>query len=135
MTGFIFRRFRQTPALGARVNLLIFLFRMTAGEWLKLGALGVIMASPWVMGVNLLLGAAIGGSLPALVYVLRHRNSNFLWAFPYTLLWMVGLSWISLWALLTPHKNGWLTRGLRTHDEPQAAPAQRETAFQRVNTL
>ena len=122
MTGFIFRRFRRTPALGARVNLLIHLFRMTAGEWLKLGALGVILASPSVMAANLLLGAAIGGALPALIYILRHRNSNFLWAFPYTLFWMVALSWISLWALVTPHKNGWLTRGL-THS-PRSEPAQ-----------
>ncbi|MBU4564017.1 MAG: glycosyltransferase [Desulfarculus sp.] len=124
MTGFVFKHFRHTPALGARVNLLIHLFRMTAGEWLKLGAIGVILLSPQVMAVNLLLGALIGGSLPALVYVLRHRNVNFLWAFPYTLFWMLALSWISLWALLTPHKNGWLTRGLAQPPEPVALPAQ-----------
>lgn len=120
MTGFAFRRFRHTPALGARINLLIHIFRMTAGEWLKLGALGIILLSPQVMALNLLLGALIGGSLPALVYVLRQRNANFLWAFPYTLFWMVALSWISLWALLTPHKNGWLTRGLAQPPAPIA---------------
>ncbi|MCF8041906.1 MAG: glycosyltransferase [Desulfarculaceae bacterium] len=142
MTSFIFRRFRQTPALGARVNLLIHLFRMTAGEWLKLGALGVILLSPQVMAVNLLLGAFIGGILPALVYVLRHRNSNFLWAFPYTLFWMVALSWISLWALLTPHKNGWLTRGLAQSPHEVAASglacpaaAKEETEFHPGNRM
>ena len=142
MTGFIFRRFRQTPALGARVNLLIHLFRMTAGEWLKLGALGVILLSPQIMAVNLLLGAFIGGSLPALVYVLRHRNANFLWAFPYTLFWMVALSWISIWALLTPHKNGWLTRGLAQPPVSVALPipacsvaVKGETMFHQDNLL
>ncbi len=142
MTGFIFRRFRQTPALGARVNLLLHLFRMTAGEWLKLGALGVVLASPSVMAVNLLLAAVAGGSLPALIYVLRHRNSNFLWAFPYSLFWMVGLSWISLWALVTPHKNGWLTRGLVQPPQPVApsppacaVPARAEAQFQLTNRM
>lgn len=136
MTGFIFRRFRRTPALGARVNLLLQLFRMTAGEWLKIGALGVILLSPQVMAVNLLLGALIGGILPALVYILRHRNLNFVWAFAYTLFWMVALSWISLWALLTPHKNGWLTRGLSEAPEPVAAcplPVEGETEFPQAN--
>ncbi|MCB2193027.1 MAG: glycosyltransferase family 2 protein [Deltaproteobacteria bacterium] len=140
MTGFIFRRFRQTSALGARANLLIHLFRMTAGEWLKLGALGIILLSPQVMAVNLVLGALIGGSLPALVYVLRHRNANFLWAFPYTLFWMVALSWISLWALLTPHKNGWLTRGLAQPPAvlpgtPCPVSARGEVEFQHDNQL
>ncbi|MEW5912275.1 MAG: glycosyltransferase [Thermodesulfobacteriota bacterium] len=124
MTSFLFRRFRATPALGARINLLIHLFRMTAGEWLKLGAVVVILASPEVMLVNLLMGAAIGGMLPALVHVLHRRDTNFVWAFPYMLLWMVGLSWISLWALLTPHKNGWLTRGLTSDRPDQAAPVK-----------
>ena len=142
MAGFIFRRFRHTPALGARVNLLIHLFRMTAGEWLKVGALGLILLSPQVMAINLLLGALIGGSLPALVYVLRHRNANFLWAFPYTLFWMVALSWISIWALLTPHKNGWLTRGLAQPPVPVALPipacsvaSKGETMFHQDNLL
>ncbi|RJX34980.1 MAG: glycosyltransferase family 2 protein [Desulfarculus sp.] len=124
MTSFLFRRFRSTPALGARVNLFIHLFRMTAGEWLKLGAVGVILAAPDVMAINLFMGAAIGGMLPALVYVWHRRDSNFLWSFPYMLLWMVGLSWISLWALLTPHKNGWLTRGLTSDRPSQAVPVK-----------
>jgi hyaluronan synthase len=57
--------------------------------------------------------------LPALIYVLRRRDSNFLWAFPYSLFWIAALSWISLWALLTPQRNSWLTRGLGKH--PPAA--------------
>lgn len=142
MTSFIFRRFRKTPALGARVELLISLFYLTAGEWLKLGALGVVLLSPLVMGVNLLLGSLLGGIIPALVYVLRHRDSNFLWAFPYTLFYMLALSWISLWALLTPHKNGWLTRGLPEPPRTAALPslavpvaAKGETEFHRDNQL
>lgn len=120
MTGFIFRRFRRTPSLGARVQLLLQLFQMTAGEWLKLGALGVILANPEIMLVNLLYASVLGGMLPALIYVLRRRDSNFLWAFPYSLFWIAALSWISLWALLTPHRNSWLTRGLGKHSQAAA---------------
>ncbi len=118
MMGFIFRRFRRTPALGARVQFLLTMFYMTAGEWLKLGAIGVILASPEIMMVNTLYAAILGGMVPAVIYALRRRDSNFLWAFPYSLFWIVSLSWVSLWALLTPHRNGWLTRGLNKHPEP-----------------
>ncbi|MBU1276395.1 MAG: glycosyltransferase [Proteobacteria bacterium] len=118
MMSFLFRRFRQTPALGARVQLVLQLFQMTAGEWLKLGALGVILANPEIMLVNVLYASVAGAMIPALIYVLRRRDSNFLWAFPYSLFWITALGWISLWALITPHRNGWLTRGLATHPEP-----------------
>lgn len=121
MTGFIFRRFRDTPALGARINLRIHLFRMSVGEWLKLSTLGLVLTAPSSLFANLLLAGALAGILPARVYILRHRDSTFLWAFPYGIFWMLGLSWISLWALLTPHRNSWLTRGLGRRVTPQAS--------------
>lgn len=126
MMGFVFRRFRQTSSLGARVQLLIELFQMTAGEWLKLGALGIILANPEIMLINMLYAAALGGILPALIYVLRRRDSNFLWAFPGSFFWITALGWISLWALITPHRNGWLTRGLPTQPGSVQGPAVAE---------
>lgn len=112
MGGFIFKQFRTVPALGARVNFLLHLFRMMVGEFFKISTFCVILTAPYFMGYNLLLGPAVGGLLPAAFYLLLHRNTNFLWAFPYSVFWMFALSWISLYALLTPHKNSWLTRGL-----------------------
>jgi hyaluronan synthase len=52
--------------------------------------------------------------MPAFFYLLRHRSLACVWAFPYTVFMLFGLSWISLYALFTPHKNGWLTRDLTT---------------------
>jgi hyaluronan synthase len=112
MAGFIFKRFRRTPALGARINLLLHLHRMTIGEMLKLWSLTIMFAFPTLFFFNMFTGAVMFSMIPGLFYLSRRKDSNFLWAIPYSLFWLVGLSWISLYALFTPHRTGWLTRGL-----------------------
>lgn len=112
---FVFRRFREGPVAGARVN-----FAWSAVRTL-LGAIGfltlpwLIAARPALFGV-VVLGALALALLEASVYVLareeRGRVRAALWAFPYALYSMVALSWISLWALLTPQRSAWLTRDL-----------------------
>jgi len=112
MTGFIFKRFRTTPALGARINLLLQLHRMLIGEMLKIWSLTIMAAFPTLFLFNMFTGAILFSMIPGLFYLYRHKDSNFLWAIPYSLFWLIGLSWISLYALFTPHRTGWLTRGL-----------------------
>lgn len=113
--GFVFRRFREGPTLGARVN-----FVWTALRTL-LGAAGVV-ALPWLVASRpALLGVVVVGALAlalleASVYVLARteptRVGTAMWAFPYALYSAVALSWISLWSVLTPHRSAWLTREL-----------------------
>ena len=121
LTRFAFTPFRNEPMSGARLNLIMSLLGMTVGEFAKLLALGMVVAWPMLAGTKLLMGAVLASLLPAGFYLLRHRTSDFLWAFPYTLYWLAALSWISLYALATPQRNGWLTRQIASKSEPRAA--------------
>lgn len=120
LSRFAFRRFRPTPALGARVNMVLHLLGMTVPQVMRLSTATFVMASPLVSGLHLMLGMAAVAAIPALVYRLQVKNGDWVWAFPYALFWLVGLSWIAPYALLTPHKTGWLTRQLTA---PASAPA------------
>jgi len=77
---------------------------------------------PHVFGVRLLFGAAVTACVPAAFYAIRHRSTNALWAFLYSIFWVFGLSWIGTYAILTMYKTGWLTRDLPA-GVPAAAPA------------
>lgn len=112
MTGFAFRKFRRSSAIGARVNLVLHWLGMTAGQAMKLAVLGHLLWKPEVFSVRVLLGAAVTACVPAAFYAIRHRSTDALWAYLYGVFWLVGLSWIGLYAWLTPHKTGWLTRDL-----------------------
>jgi hyaluronan synthase len=110
MSRFAFRRFRKTPAAGARVNLLIGWLNLSVGQGVKvLGAIHLFLI-PQFFGLNLLLGAALGALAPAILYAFRYRSIQGVWAWPYSLFWLFGLAWIGMYAVITPHKNGWLTR-------------------------
>ena len=122
MSGFVFGRFRSTPARGARVNLLLHWLAMTAGQVMKLAALVYLLWLPEVFGVRLLFGAALSATVPAGFYALRYRSSDALWAYAYSVFWVACLSWIGLYAWLTMHKNGWLTRDLPAGRRPAAVP-------------
>jgi hyaluronan synthase len=112
LTRFAFRRFRTTPAAGARINLLLHLLGMTVPQVLRASTAVFLFVSPLVFGLHLLLGMAVVATIPALVYRLHFRNGNWFWAYPFALFWLAGLAWIAPYALLTPHKTGWLTRDL-----------------------
>ena len=129
MSGFVFGPFRSTPAGGARVNLLLHWLAMTAGQVMKLAALAYLLWLPQVFGVRILFGAALSASVPAGFYALRYRSSDALWAYAYSVFWVACLSWIGLYAWLTMHKNGWLTRempgGRRQAVLPEFPPPRR----------
>ncbi|MES9996323.1 glycosyltransferase [Desulfovibrio aminophilus] len=122
MSQFIFSRFRETPALGTRVEYILQMIELVVAEALKIGSLGMLLVAPLMVGKNILVGTLIASSLPAVVYLLRHRSWNFLWAVPYSYFWIVGLSWIGVWSMITPHRSGWLTREVKS-GLPVAAPA------------
>jgi hyaluronan synthase len=110
LSRFAFRRFRETPALGARVNLILHWIGMTVPQLLRVHAVGCLLAYPLLFGGHLLAGAALASLVPMAVYFVRHRSTNGLWAIPLGVFWLFGLSWISTYALFTPYKTGWLTR-------------------------
>ncbi len=119
MTRFIFGKVRPEPMSGARINLAMELTRLVMAEVFKVMIIWGIAAVPLLFGYNLIIGALISGLIPATVHRLRHGGWDFLWAFPYVCFSLFALSWISLYALLTPHRNSWLTRTLTA---PQQNP-------------
>ena len=114
LTRFGFTRFRPEPVLGAQVDLAHQWIRFTSRELLKIGMVTSLIYFPGVTLYGLAGGLFVASLMPSLFYLLRHRSMACLWAFPYTVFMLFGLSWISLYALLTPHKNGWMTRDLAT---------------------
>ena len=123
LSRFAFTRFRNEPASGARVNLAAHWLKMTFGEVLKLSLPVSLLSWPLAAGFNLVLGLVAAALPSAIFFLLRRRSSDCLWAFAYTFYWLAALSWISLYALCTPHKNGWLTRQIKA-----AEPAAESTA-------
>ncbi len=123
MAGFIFKNFRDTPKAGARVNFILEAINLTVMQAFKLVGLCWLASFPLGLGINFLFGALLGGAILALFYVIRHRSSESLWGLPYgpyNLLW---LSWISTYALCTPHNSGWLTRNIEDGAPQRRFPA------------
>ena len=112
LTRFVFTRFRKGPMLGARINLLLGLMSLTLGQCMKLILLGWLISAPEIFGTRMLFGAVVAGVLPALFFIYRHRNSDAMWAFAYSIFSVTALWWIGLYASITPQKTGWLTRDL-----------------------
>ena len=110
MSSFAFRKFREGPMLGARINLLLSWLRLTNFQLLLLGTALCFFMEPVISAVQILAGVVIASSVPAGLYCWRQRSSEGLWAYAYGIFWLVALSWITPYALLTPHKSGWLTR-------------------------
>ncbi|MEF2230486.1 MAG: glycosyltransferase family 2 protein [Pseudodesulfovibrio sp.] len=129
LTRFGFTRFRAEPVLGAQVDLANQWVRFTTNELLKFGMISSLIHFPGVTLYGLLGGMFLASLMPTFFYLLRHRSLACIWAFPYTVFMFFGLSWISLYALLTPHKNGWLTRDLATRPTfPVQEPHWRDDA-------
>jgi hyaluronan synthase len=109
LASFAFKRFRPSSALGARLLLTVALLRMASAPF----AFGVtaftVLTQPAVVPLMLVF-AAIGSIPYAGLYASCRGTPRALWAFPYALYSFFCLSWITTYALLTPHRNGWLTR-------------------------
>jgi hyaluronan synthase len=127
MTRFAFGRFRDTSALGARINLLLGWLRMTVRQLMLIPLVAGLLVGGYLFGIQLVWGAVIASIVPAAIFALRHRSLRAMWAFPYGVFSLLGLTWITPYALMTPHKNRWLTRRLayrptaHSAREPRAA--------------
>jgi len=107
---FVFCRFRKGSMTGARINHLTQLMSLTTSQLLFIATFVVLFYYPLAMGMSILLGITVMSSLSAGIYVMYYKNSDFLWAYAYGLFWFACLSWITPYALITPHKSRWMTR-------------------------
>ncbi len=114
MNGFLFKKFRKSSALGARVNHVLSWIDMTAAQMLLVTGMISLLTLPPVVALYTLIGAVVVGIVPMTVYILRHRSLRCLWAIPYSVFYVVALAWIPVYAIFTVHKSGWLTRQIKT---------------------
>lgn len=116
--SFVFGDFRRRGKLGIRL-----LFAHHAVGMMVAGASFVpsLVASLLHPALVLWVAAAalFSASIPSVVYAFCRRPDRCLWGFAYGLMATFGLTWITPFALLTPHRTGWLTRGA---EAPSLAP-------------
>jgi len=110
MSKFAFRKFRKEPALGARINLILQLMTLSKGQLLLLTSVIFLLICPSQFSLNILFGVMVTSSIPAILYVWHQKTTDCLWAYAYGLFWLISLSWITPYALITPYKSDWLTR-------------------------
>lgn len=110
ITRFAFRRFRPDGALGLRINVFIGLMNLTIGQLMRLLGVAILISMPLVVVPKMIVAAALASCAPGLFYSIRYKSEQGIWAIPYSYFWMAVLAWISFYALLTPHKTGWMTR-------------------------
>jgi hyaluronan synthase len=113
MSGFAFRRFRNGPMLGARINLLLGWVSMTVSQVFLGFAFVMLLIHPMMWGLQTLTGVFMMSSLPAAFYCWRRRSTDGLWAYSYGFFWFALLSWIAPYSLVTVYKSGWLTRQVK----------------------
>ncbi len=114
MAAFIFHPFRRNDTGGGWIRFFgsLQLFRLSVGEVLKLGLVTQLLVDPLPAAKAMILGCLFASLLPALVYQIRYRSwFGWQWALPYSFFWLISLSWISTWGLLSASRSHWLTRG------------------------
>ena len=115
MATYMFRRFRHNDTGEGWVRFfgILQIFRMVAGEALKIGIIANLFVDVFTTLTLLAIGCLVTSVVPAVVYQIRHGSwSGWRWSLPYGLFWLSGLSWISAWGLLSAARSGWLTRSL-----------------------
>jgi hyaluronan synthase len=121
MAKFAFRPFRPTSALGARIELARSILSMSLGEVAKVIATVLLIANLEILLPGFMVACCFSAIVPAAFFLLRHKDSDFLWAFVYAIYSAVGLTWISLYAIFTVKRSAWLTRELPAHMAPLPA--------------
>lgn len=101
---------------GAHVNLFAAALALSLSPvmlvWLAAAAALAPVLLAWTLA-----GVVIAAAMPALIFGHLREARSAWWAFPYAVYFLLCLSWIQPYGLLTPHHSGWLTRAL-----PRALP-------------
>ena len=110
MTSFIFTRFRRGSMLGARINLVADVLKLTVAQIFFLISWGLILWHPAIFGSKTIIGIVMGSSLSATIYAWKFGKISSILAFVYGFFFFIALTWIKPYALITPHHSRWMTR-------------------------
>lgn len=130
LASFVFTRFRPESAVGARINATWALLRIVVAAGLFLPVTMAVLAAPH-LAAWLVFGGVASAALPAAIYTSTRSAdvgwfralAGAVWAMPYGVLSVFALSWIGPYALVTPQRSGWLTRGLTAPPPAPSTPA------------
>lgn len=112
LCGFVFTSFRDDRLAGARVFAVSGVLDLVMGSLAFAAVLmSLVLAPIHTLGL-LVLGASISAILPSVAYRILRGKGGAASTWLNAMASLFVLSWITPWALLTPHKNGWLTRAL-----------------------
>lgn len=123
MGKFIFRKFRCGSMSGARVNFIMSCINLALPKVLAGVVMGFIFLRAQTYLSQIMFGTVIASTVPAVFYAYRNKSSDSIWAYAYGLFWLVGLWWITPWAIATCRNGSWLTRQLPT--EGPVTPSKR----------
>ncbi|MBQ4333897.1 MAG: glycosyltransferase family 2 protein [Myxococcaceae bacterium] len=111
MARFLFTNFREGSLIGTRVNFFWSLLQMVLASLMFLPAVLTPFLAPAAIPV-IAASLAAGAILPGGLYLCLRRSAKAVFAVPYMALAVFGISWITPYSFLTPHKSSWLTRTL-----------------------
>jgi len=123
MCRYAFTRFRPEGKLGARVNLIVSVLDYAQVLAFTGFTYYYLIFYPAACAFQLLLVTIGASTVSFLLYLYHRRDSDAIWAFAYGVFYVLALFWITPYSMLTPHKNGWLTRQVR---QPKTALRERE---------
>ena len=130
MARFLFTNFREGSLIGTRINFFWSLLQMVLASLMFLPAVLTPFLAPAAIPV-IAASLAAGAILPGGLYLCLRRSAKAVFAVPYMVLAVFGISWITPYSFLTPHKSSWLTRTLPASAQapvvqlPQASLASR----------
>ncbi|HBG27841.1 MAG: hypothetical protein A2Y10_06830 [Planctomycetes bacterium GWF2_41_51] len=112
MAKFIFKKFRTGPRSGAIVNFFMSSISMLLPQAAISAFVAAVFIDPQVYISQVAFATVLASTAPVAFYIIRRRSSDSLWAYAYGIFWLVGLWWITMWALITMGNGKWLTRDL-----------------------
>ena len=132
MAQFAFRRFRPDSMLGARINLAYDLLCLARAPFIMLSTLALLVWQPVLFGSMILCGALVSSSVSVFLYAWKYRTGKALLGYVYGFFWFFALSWIPLYALVTVHRSGWLTREAETGAQTGLYPQEKRKVRMRL---
>lgn len=118
MSRFIFTPFRSSSTTGARVNFVTSIINLLIPRAIIGALFAGVSIETQIYLLQLMTGAAFWACAPAVFYAIKRKSTDAIYAFGYSVFWLIGLWWIMPYAMLTAGNGGWLTRNLPA-DKPQ----------------
>jgi len=106
---FLFTPFRRGSLVAFRFNMLLVLASMILPPLLIANSL-VLLATAEGYALKMLGVVLTHAVLMSAIYYRNERDRDWVWLFFYKFFWVVGVSWILPYALVTLRNTGWLTR-------------------------